>query len=208
MTHFWSRLVQTAFHLLYTAFAPVYDRVAWVVSAGDWQAWGRTSLAHVRPEGRVLEMGSGPGYLLPHLASAAPLAVGLDRSPAMIRVAWDRKGTGWLVLGTADALPFAEGVFGTVVSTFPAPYIAHRLTLQEVHRVLDPAGRLVIVDGAELTGHTLYTVAINLAFALTSRPVEASPLPGRLQALGFTLTYHQHTTRHGRVSVLVADKTR
>ncbi|MCW5853007.1 MAG: methyltransferase domain-containing protein [Anaerolineae bacterium] len=207
MPHLWSRLVQTAFHLLYTAFAPAYDRVAWAVSRGDWPAWGRTSLAHLRPEGRVLELGSGPGYLLPHLAAAAPLAVGLDRSAAMLRLARDRQGTGWLVLGTADALPFAQGAFGTVVSTFPAPYIAHSLTLQEVYRVLDTAGRLVIVDGAELTGRNLYTAAVNLAFALTSRPVEASPLPGRLQALGFTLTYHHHTTQHGRVSVMVAHKT-
>ena len=207
MTHLWSRLVQTAFHLLYTAFAPAYDRVAWVVSRGDWPAWGRTALSHLHPGARVLELGSGPGYLLPHLAAQSPLAVGLDRSPAMIRLAQGRKGRGWLVLGTAHALPFADAAFGTVASTFPAPYIAHPLTLQEVHRVLDSAGRLVIVDSAELTGRDLYTAAVNLAFALTSRPVEASPLPGRLQAIGFTLTYHQHTTRHGRVSVLVAGKT-
>ncbi len=207
MSHLWSRLVQAAFHLLYTALAPVYDLVAWTVSRGDWQAWGRTAQAHVRAEGRVLELGSGPGHLLPHLAASAPLAVGLDRSPAMLRQAHRRRRAAWLVLGDAEGLPFVQGAFGTVVSTFPAPYIAHPATLDEVARVLEPAGRLVVVDSAELTGRDLYTAGVNLAFALTSRPVEASPLPGRLRERGFRLTHHQHATRHGRVNVLVADKT-
>ena len=207
MPHLWTRLVQAAFHLLYTALAPLYDVVAWAVSRGDWQAWGRTALAHLRPEGRTLELGCGPGHLLPHLATQAPLAVGLDRSPAMLRLAQRRRGAAWTVLGTADALPFADGVFGTLVSAFPAPYIARPATLDEARRVLDATGRLVIVDAAELTDRDLYTAGVNLAFALTSRPVETSPLPARLQARGFRLGYHQHTTAHGRVSVLVADKT-
>ena len=206
MPHFWTRLVQAAFHLLYTAFAPLYDLVARAVSRGDWQAWGRTALLHLRPQGRALELGSGPGHLLAHLAERAPLAVGLDRSPAMLRQARRRRGRASTVLGTADALPFADGAFGTVVSCFPAPYIARPATLDEIGRVLDRAGRLVIVDAAELTQRDLYTASVNLAFTLTSRPVEASPLPARLRERGFHLTRHAHTTRHGRVSVLVADK--
>ncbi len=201
----WRRLVQALFHLLYTLFAPWYDLVAWAVSKGDWRAWGRTALEHTLP-GRSLELGVGPGHLLPHLARQTGCAVGVERSPAMLRLAARRCGTAALVGGTALALPFGDGVFGTVVSTFPAPYIVAPATLDEVRRVLRPAGRLVVVDAAELTDRDPYTALINLAYALTSRPLAASPLPARLTARGFALTRHSHATRHGRVSVLVADK--
>lgn len=203
--HVWANWVQWAFSLLYTLFAPLYDWVAWGVSAGDWRAWGRTALLHVQP-GRALELGCGPGHLLPHLASSAPLAVGLDRSPAMIRLASRRKGDAYLALGTALALPFAPGAFSTIVSVFPAPYIANPATLDEAQRVLTPNGRLVIIDGAELTGRDPYTWLVNFAFALTSRPVAESPLPGRLRQRHFALTQHIHTTTRGRVLVLVAEK--
>ncbi len=51
----------------------------------------------------------------------------------------------------AQALPFGEGSFDTVVSTFPAAYILEQETLQEAARVLRSArkdgegGRLVVV---------------------------------------------------------------
>jgi ubiquinone/menaquinone biosynthesis C-methylase UbiE len=201
----WAKLVQSAFTLLYTLFAPRYDLVAWLVSRGDWQDWGRTSLVYLRA-GRVLELGSGPGHLLAPLGARATLAVGLEHSPAMIRLASSRRGAGVLVQGDARHMPFRADAFTTVVSTFPTPYIVASSTLDEVERVLGPSGRLVIVDGADLTDRDPYTWLVNLAFALTSRPLAESPLPGRLAERGFALSHHEHTTRHGRVSVLVAEK--
>src|SRR5512139_2655394 len=81
------RLVRFGFHLLYYELAFTYDAVAWLVSLGQWQAWGRTVLKRVRGP-RVLEIGHGPGHLLIALARSGHLQpVGIDLSPQMIRLA-------------------------------------------------------------------------------------------------------------------------
>jgi ubiquinone/menaquinone biosynthesis C-methylase UbiE len=102
------------------------------------------------PGTRLLDVGTGPGYLLGYLARVRPdlRLWGLDASTDMIRRGRGRQavlappaGLGWVV---ADAclLPFAAGVFGQVVATFslhiwPCPVAG----LQELLRVLAPGGQ-------------------------------------------------------------------
>jgi len=102
------------------------------------------------PGVRLLDVGTGPGYLLGYLAQARPdLSLwGLDFSYGMIRRARPRQAAlapraapRWLV---ADAclLPFPAGVFGQVVATFtfhiwPCPVAG----LEELRRVVAPGGR-------------------------------------------------------------------
>src|SRR5512139_3093345 len=80
------RLIRFGFRLLYHELAFTYDAVAWLVSLGQWQAWGRTALARVRGP-RVLEIGHGPGHLLIALARSDRQPIGIDLSPQMIRLA-------------------------------------------------------------------------------------------------------------------------
>jgi ubiquinone/menaquinone biosynthesis C-methylase UbiE len=106
--------------------------------------------ASLAPGTRLLDVGTGPGYLLGYLARARPdLSLwGLDFSPAMIRRARARHGAAprWLV---ADAcrLPFAAGAFGQVVASFsfhiwPCPVAG----LLELRRVLAPGGRAWVYE--------------------------------------------------------------
>jgi ubiquinone/menaquinone biosynthesis C-methylase UbiE len=113
-------------------------------------------LAESLPPGtRLLDVGTGPGYLLGYLARECPdLSLwGLDFSPDMIRRARSRHramaprgAPDWLV---ADAcrLPFPAGVFGQVVASFsfhiwPCPVAG----LTELRRVLAPGGRAWVYE--------------------------------------------------------------
>jgi ubiquinone/menaquinone biosynthesis C-methylase UbiE len=100
--------------------------------------------------GRTLELGVGTGRNLPHYVNATEV-VGVDPDPHMLRRARPRAAEApvpvELIEGSAEALPFADASFDTVVvalslCTIPDPAAA----LREAKRVLRPAGRLVFLE--------------------------------------------------------------
>src|SRR5213592_1825860 len=70
--------------------------------------------------GRCLDVGCGGGVLLPRLVAAGWATVGSDLSADQLRVAEARAGAVAEALVRADAarLPFTDGSFDAVVSTF------------------------------------------------------------------------------------------
>jgi SAM-dependent methyltransferase len=95
--------------------------------------------AFVPWEGRGLEIGVGSGRF------AAPLGVqvGLDPSPAMLAHAAARGIE--TVKGVAEDLPFADASFDHVLIVTTICFVDSPVRmLAEAHRVLKPAGRLVI----------------------------------------------------------------
>jgi ubiquinone/menaquinone biosynthesis C-methylase UbiE len=166
------RVIKFGFHLLYYQFAFTYDTVAWLVSLGQWQAWGRSALVRVRGP-RVLEIGHGPGHLLIALARSGRQPIGIDLSPQMIRIAQRNLRQAGVnapqVQCRVQALPFRSGLFDSVVSTFPSNYIADRATLLEVQRVTNERGRLIVVFGAQLIGREPSKVLIEWLYRLTGQ---------------------------------------
>ncbi len=166
------RFVQFGFRLLYHELAFTYDAVAWLVSLGQWQAWGRTALSRARGP-RVLEIGHGPGHLLIALAKTGRRPIGIDLSPQMGRMAQQHlRQAGQrvpLVQCRVQALPFRSGVFDSVVSTFPSDYIAAAETVQEVQRVTNEHGRLVVVFGAQLIGREPSKLLIEWLYRFTGQ---------------------------------------
>jgi ubiquinone/menaquinone biosynthesis C-methylase UbiE len=138
---------------LYHELAWGYEIVAWVVSLGRWDVWRCQALDHVIGR-RVLEIGFGTGVLLETAVDRGMPIFGADPSPEMQRAAtrrMRRSGRGApRVRATAQLLPFADGSFDTVISTFPSGYIFDPDSLSEVTRVLSRSvdgggsGRLVI----------------------------------------------------------------
>jgi ubiquinone/menaquinone biosynthesis C-methylase UbiE len=142
------------FYLLYHQFAWSYDLVAAVVSLGRWKSWVFSVMPYLN--GRILEIGFGPGHLQQAFGPLGLAAFGLDESLQMSRMArrrLHRKGYPVrLARGAAKKLPFPENSFESVVATFPTEYIFEPPTLAEIRRVLAPGGQLVITPSAWITG--------------------------------------------------------
>lgn len=111
------------------------------------------ALLDPRPGERVLDVGSGPGYLLvavADLVGATGTARGVDPSAPMNALATARiVGRPWAGVdpGGAHALPYPDAAFDAAVSTQVYEYVADLdAGFAELRRVLRPGGRVVILD--------------------------------------------------------------
>jgi ubiquinone/menaquinone biosynthesis C-methylase UbiE len=217
MLRLWRGLVRLGFRLLYYELAWSYDLVAWLVSMGQWRAWGRAALPYVVGR-RVLEIGHGPGHLLLALHEAGYSAVGLDLSPQMGRLARNRTGGAVpLLRGRVQELPLATAVFHTVLSTFPTEYMVDPATLAAVKRVLGENGRFLIIPVAHLTGRGLPQRFIEWLYAITgqraNQPATAlpdsaaawQPYLDRFAAAGFRVDIQTIALPKSHVTLLIAD---
>jgi ubiquinone/menaquinone biosynthesis C-methylase UbiE len=129
-----------------TVFPWLMDRL---MSSPSFQALRTEALAPAR--GRVLELGIGTGLNLQHYPAEVTHLVAVEPNPGMGRRAHDRAEhahrTVELHALHGESLPFADGSFDTVVSTFTLCTIADvDRAVREVHRVLTPEGRFLILE--------------------------------------------------------------
>jgi len=134
---------------IYGWAAPCYDLVADLVSGGQWDSWLRLVGNEVKG-GRILELGFGTGRLQVVLADRADCQVhGLELSREMHAQCsrrMNRHGkASRRVVGDGTLLPYAGGAFDMVVATFPEEYIVHPSALRELHRVLAPGGKALLM---------------------------------------------------------------
>jgi ubiquinone/menaquinone biosynthesis C-methylase UbiE len=146
--HFVKAFLRFFFKLLYHQFAFTYDLVAGAVSFNRWKDWVECVIPFIEGT-RLLELGHGPGHLQRLLLSRELIAVAIDESSQMGRIASrNTNKSARLTRGVAQNLPFANGSFETIVSTFPTEYIFDPRTLAEVRRCLSEGGRLVVLPVA------------------------------------------------------------
>lgn len=155
------RLILWGYNLLYHQFSWMYNFAAWLVSAGRWDNWIR-STAEFQLEEPILDIGCGQGVLLDYAEHNKIMAFGLDESPQMLRRSQKRlpAGSGKLIRGLGQSMPFASGSFKTITATFPAPYLFEQSTLREINRMLTPQGRLFILVTAVVSGRSLHDLLI------------------------------------------------
>lgn len=97
-------------------------------------------------QGRTLDLGCGTGRSLPLFPKGAR-AFGLDPSMDALRRARRRVPQVSLVRASAQALPFRDGTFDTVVSSLVFCSVADQAKgLAEVRRVLRPDGQLRMME--------------------------------------------------------------
>jgi ubiquinone/menaquinone biosynthesis C-methylase UbiE len=225
-------LLRFFFRLLYHQFAFTYDLVAATVSFNRWKNWVVSVVPFIEGN-RVLEIGHGPGHLQRILRSGNRLAVGIDESAQMGRLAkrnlareafsktqpasspssqetaqqrnaYTQTSLN-LTRGIAQALPFPNKAFDTIVATFPTNYITDPHTLSEVKRCLADGGRLVTLPVA-MPKNTF----LDWLFRVTHQsPVEAldivkANLKQPFVAAGFTTELKTLDEKSGTLLVILA----
>lgn len=214
------RLYAWACERLYAELAGSYDPVSWLVSWGRWDRWRAFALDYVQGA-HVLEIGFGTGELLPHLAKRAPVVVGLELSSAMQQQTTRKLTARGILLpriqARAQAMPFADGAFDTLLATFPAPYIVEPATLHECARLLRqpsndpraanaPGGRLVIVGLWVALEGVWWSRLVPLFYGRPS-PAWLTYLSAQLTAAGFRPLLSERADGWARVGVVVAERT-
>jgi ubiquinone/menaquinone biosynthesis C-methylase UbiE len=101
-------------------------------------------------DGRVLEIGIGSGLNLPFYSCSVHL-IGLDPSPKLLSMARRNLrpdlSSVELIEGSAESIPLEDRSVDTVVTTWTLCSIPDaRRALREIYRVLDPIGRLLIIE--------------------------------------------------------------
>ncbi len=177
--------------------APGYDReMAFFerVLFGDGRAW-----ACSQATGDVLEVAIGTGRNLPFYPSAVRLT-GIDLSPAMLEIARHEANAlgrpADLRVGNAEALDLADASFDTVVCTFSLCGIPDvPRALGEMHRVLRPGGRLLLVD--HVAGSPAWVRAIQWLLERVTIPMGGEHFRRRpllqLRAAGFEIDESQRS---------------
>ena len=122
---------------LYDLYMGVVDRLGF----GRWRRWVVSGA-----RGRTLEVGCGTGRNLA-LYDASVVPVGLELDLLLLRSAREKARHAKLVVGSAEALPFRDSAFDTVVSSLVFCSVKEpERGLAEVGRVLAPAGELRMLE--------------------------------------------------------------
>ena len=134
------------------------------------------ALADVREGQTILDVGTGTGVLVPHLLRSLGKSgriVAVDISPEMLRQAEAKALSDRVTFRRADVhdLPFSDCAFDRVICNAAFPHFDDRqLSLREMHRVLRPAGYLVI-------SHPIGRAAVNELHSRAGEPVEGDRVP-------------------------------
>ena len=141
---------------VFDSVASKYDLMNDLMSMGLHRAWKAYTIAvaQVHEGDKVLDIAGGTGDLaLAFAKKVGPTGtvVHTDINEAMLRTGRDRLIDAGLVLPTlvcdAENLPFADNSFNLVTVAFGLRNMTHKdVALKEMHRVLKPSGRLLVLE--------------------------------------------------------------
>jgi len=153
---------RAAVRSMFDAIAPRYNLVNRVLTFGLDARWRKRAVRELRlaPGSTVLDLACGTGDLCLELASAGHRPVGVDLSFGMLAAA---RTPAPLVQGDLLALPVATGsVSGAVCGFALRNLVGLQPFFAELHRVLEPGGRLALLDVSQpdnrvlRAGHQVY----------------------------------------------------
>lgn len=199
-----------------------FEQLGWERKAGAYHAFyapisgyvidALLDAAGIGPGLRVLDVGSGPGYVTARAAQHGAQVIGVDLAEAMVRLARQLHPGLYFEVGDAQVLAFPTGSFDAVVGNFALHHLPHQLqALESFVRVLVPGGRLAMTVWDEPTRCRflgLFTDSVRLAGASPPPDLPAGPpmaasdgaYEDLLTTAGFqapriqTIAYHHHFT--------------
>jgi len=121
------------------------------------KACGQAPMAELRSQyvphasGRVLEIGLGSGHNLPYYTAAATSVTAIDPATEVTELAAKRISDAAmnveLISTSAESIPFDDGTFDTVVSTWTLCSIPDvERALAELRRVIRPEGKFLYIE--------------------------------------------------------------
>jgi SAM-dependent methyltransferase len=171
-----------------------YDQLAsWVIELIQARRRHRVE-RHVRP-GRMLDIGSGDGSFVHHMARHGWTATGIDFSPAALEFARRTRSGGVFLQGSLDDYDLPAGRLDLVTMWQVLEHIAEpRPLLQRCHRLLKPGGLFVAavpnIEGwsSRLTGERWWGLDVPRHLVLYS----PTTLQRSLDGAGFEVVHVRH----------------
>ena len=108
-----------------------------------------------KPGERILDVATGTGWTARRIRARGAKVTAIDFSVDLIRAACrlDQSASVYYRVADAEALPFADGEFDAVVSTFGVMFCRDQeKAAAELHRVCKPGGRLALTTWEQHSG--------------------------------------------------------
>lgn len=159
------------------------------------------------PDGVVADVGCGPGHVTAFLAEHGLQPLGVDLSPQMVAVARRRQPELRFEVGSVLDLDAADAAWAGAVALYSLIHLDDaelRQALRELHRVVRPAGLLLLAvhtqhlehpDAEVLHVDDLWGHAVDLDFRFRRLDV----LAGRAETAGFTVAARLEREPYGGV---------
>jgi ubiquinone/menaquinone biosynthesis C-methylase UbiE len=135
--------------------------------------------AGISPGRHVLDVACGPGYLAAAASRRGATAQGLDFSAEMVGIARSAYRDLVVTEGDAEALPYPDGTFDAVVSSFGIHHIPRPdVALAECRRVLKPGARIAFTVWASPEENIAWSLVFDAIDRHGDRSAAKSPPPG------------------------------
>jgi demethylmenaquinone methyltransferase/2-methoxy-6-polyprenyl-1,4-benzoquinol methylase len=166
---------------MFDGVAARYDLTNTVLSFGQDRGWRRATrraLALALGD-RVLDVGAGTGVSTAELGRSGAYAVGADLSVGMLEAGRRARPATPLLAGDALALPFRDGTFDAVTTSFALRNVVDTDgALRELARVTRRGGRLVVCEFSRPTNRafrTAYLTYLMGSLPKVARRVSSNP---------------------------------
>jgi SAM-dependent methyltransferase len=101
----------------------------------------------LKPESRILDLGSGDGHMTPLFdQSGIRCTVGIEINPEMVRPALRKYPASNFIVGNVEQLPFPDAAFDLIYSNTLMQFTERATVLAECARVLRPGGSLICIE--------------------------------------------------------------